>query len=211
LERTFVIYAIQNKINGKRYIGSTVNLYNRKHKHLGELRKNIHHSSILQRAYNKYGESAFGFIVLDTLKATDEEEIHKREQEYFDLLNPAYNISRIARQFTRLGLKNSPEHCTRMSKALKGRKSPMEGKKFSKEHRKKISEANKGNCHKGWHHSEEAKRKISLNHNKKSNLPKSETTKKKISKKVKEWHDSLTEEQKKEWKQKILNAKRRKK
>ena len=38
------IYKITNTINNKIYIGSAEDLYKRKHKHLYDLRHNIHHS-----------------------------------------------------------------------------------------------------------------------------------------------------------------------
>lgn len=53
------IYAIENKINHKRYYGSTANWTSRKNEHInGRKNKNPH----LQAAWNKYGEDAFTFI-----------------------------------------------------------------------------------------------------------------------------------------------------
>lgn len=53
------IYFITNKITGKMYIGETIDLVERKNKHLYYLRKGIHHSDKLQRSFNKYGEDNF--------------------------------------------------------------------------------------------------------------------------------------------------------
>jgi len=55
----FVIYRIRNLVNNKCYIGSAKNLHNRVVKHLSDLRRNTHHSIVLQRAYNLYGELNF--------------------------------------------------------------------------------------------------------------------------------------------------------
>jgi group I intron endonuclease len=63
-----VIYAVRNTVNGKSYIGSTNDLYYRKALHLSQLRRGVHHSVILQRAFNKYGERSFDFIVLEHVK-----------------------------------------------------------------------------------------------------------------------------------------------
>lgn len=58
------IYALVNTINGKRYIGSTVNMKSRWHNHRSQLRRGVHENTYLQRAWNKHGEEAFQFIVL---------------------------------------------------------------------------------------------------------------------------------------------------
>ena len=58
------IYQILNKVNNKRYIGSTVNLYKRKHQHLKELKNNKHGNRFLQRSWNKYGADAFELTTL---------------------------------------------------------------------------------------------------------------------------------------------------
>ena len=58
------IYQIKNLVNGKLYIGQTINYKSRKEKHLSLLRRNDHHNPYLQKAYNKYGEDAFEFSIL---------------------------------------------------------------------------------------------------------------------------------------------------
>lgn len=60
------IYAITNKINGKKYIGHSKSVYYRwKQNHLPELKKGIHANRHLQSAWRKYGESSFHFDVLE--------------------------------------------------------------------------------------------------------------------------------------------------
>jgi len=193
---SIVIYAIRNKINGKFYIGSTNNIGCRKSAHLSVLRKQKHHSAILQRAYNKYGEKSFLFEIIEV---TTEELRVEREQHYLDVLKPEYNSCLFAdRPPSLLGREFTPEHKAHLSAALMGRVSPMKGKHFTKEHRRKISEANKGNSHRGygWHHTQETKEKLRLHHNKKSNPPKSKEAKRRISIFFKAWHASLTLEEK---------------
>ena len=51
---------------------------------------------------------------------------------------------KVSENFIEAGKSKSPETIAKMSKSLKGRISPMKGKKFSEEHRKKLSEAHKG-------------------------------------------------------------------
>lgn len=88
------IYIIRNSINGKFYIGSSKNCHVRKLKHFNELRKNKHHSIHLQRAFNKYSEDNFEFIIIETCYNYLE-----REQYLFDNVidfKDTYNISKMA-------------------------------------------------------------------------------------------------------------------
>ena len=60
------VYIIENINTNKCYIGSTiVSFSGRFRDHLGELRRNSHHSKKLQRSFNKHGESAFKFKVIE--------------------------------------------------------------------------------------------------------------------------------------------------
>lgn len=58
------IYIITNTISKKIYIGQAVNLSNRWSGHKQALRRGNYCNTHLQRAWNKYGESAFEFKVL---------------------------------------------------------------------------------------------------------------------------------------------------
>lgn len=92
------IYQIVNTKTNKRYIGSSKALANRKYDHFGKLRHNTHHNTYLQNAYNKYGESAFIFDVLETLKPEDIDNLLNREQYYIDKykFDDLYNIQKLA-------------------------------------------------------------------------------------------------------------------
>ena len=83
------IYEIINNITKDIYIGSSVNLSNRKSRHFRDLEKNIHHSIILQRAVDKYKIENFDFIILEYC---DKNDLLIREQYYLDTLFPLYNI-----------------------------------------------------------------------------------------------------------------------
>lgn len=87
------IYRIKNKINGKCYIGSSVNFDDRKNLHFSLLRRGIHHSIILQRAYDKYG---LEFLSFEVLEHCEKEILIEREQWYIDNLDPEYNACKIA-------------------------------------------------------------------------------------------------------------------
>jgi group I intron endonuclease len=61
------IYKIINTHNEKFYVGSTTSPKVRFRTHRGKLRNNNHHCHHLQAAWNKYGESAFVFHVIETI------------------------------------------------------------------------------------------------------------------------------------------------
>lgn len=138
------IYQIINKINGKSYIGSSINLKYRKYSHFRELKHGIHHSIALQRAYNKHGKNSFEYKILVTC---NKEECIKLEQEYLDTLKPEYNICNIAGNC--LGRKFSEESKAKMRKAKEGFKHSEETKQkfLGRTHdidiRKKISDSMK--------------------------------------------------------------------
>lgn len=58
------IYKIINLINNKFYVGSAVNLKRRKTQHFSKLRTGKHRNTHLQAAWNKHGEQAFVFVVV---------------------------------------------------------------------------------------------------------------------------------------------------
>lgn len=83
------IYKIENQITKDIYIGSSVNLNNRKSRHFKDLENSKHHSIILQRAIDKYKIENFKFIIIEYCSVKD---LLIREQYYLDLLQPLYNI-----------------------------------------------------------------------------------------------------------------------
>lgn len=157
------IYLIRNLITQHLYIGSAKNLKKRRREHFNALLRNKHHSQFLQRSYNKHGISNF---VFDVLEYCNGEELIKREQHFIDVLNPRYNMCRIAgntlgtkrSEETKLklsishlgkvpwnkGIPATKEQKKKQSNLLKGRPSPMKGKKWSNASRKRASDSHKG-------------------------------------------------------------------
>lgn len=74
------IYIIENSINGKFYIGRTNKPEPRRRCHFSELRRDVHGNPRLQAAFNKYGEDAFRFQVVDS---APDEQIEEKEAEWF--------------------------------------------------------------------------------------------------------------------------------
>lgn len=111
------IYCIKNNLNGHCYIGQTLNHSARFSKHLTALRKGNHCNTHLQRAYNKYGENAFSFFVIETVDNYNI--IGERERYWIDKLG-YYNIDKGRNGFTPTALRNMSEaHIGQISKKRK--------------------------------------------------------------------------------------------
>lgn len=152
------IYQIKNRINNKRYIGSAVNLKKRWRQHLNNLCRRRHYNKHLQAAFNKYGEEAFVFSILE--KVEEPENLIGCEQHYLDILKPEYNISPIAGS-PMSGRHHTKETCAKIGTSLIGKmageRHPMYGKQHSAETRAKM-----GVAHVGKHLSAEARTKLSV-------------------------------------------------
>lgn len=101
------IYYWKNKITGKLYVGSAVNLTRRLNEYFNPkalekslLTKNSKiYSSLLKNGYENFSLGILEYCELSLLI--------NREQYYIDLLNPEYNILKVAGSM--LGFKHSPE------------------------------------------------------------------------------------------------------
>jgi group I intron endonuclease len=59
------VYKITNMINGKIYIGSSNNIYNRWSQHKASLNAKTHNNIHLQNAWNLYGSQNFKFEIIE--------------------------------------------------------------------------------------------------------------------------------------------------
>lgn len=138
----YSIYSIRNKINGKRYVGLTRDITSRWYHHIYELRRGLHHSSKLQRAFNKYGEDNFEFSVLETVDC-DFDFIASEEiafiQKYDSCIN-GYNITHGGEGTDKRVL--TEETKEKLRKAMQGNTYAL-GKKHSEDTKKRQSEAMK--------------------------------------------------------------------
>src|SRR5882672_2069036 len=101
------VYQAINEVNGKSYVGSSINVDNRWSAHRRDAKDpNYPTRSIFYAAIQKYGIENFTFLVLEECETT-KAALLEREQFYIDLLEPEYNILPTAG--SRLGSKSSPE------------------------------------------------------------------------------------------------------
>lgn len=96
------VYRILNKVNGKFYIGSAIDIQRRWRQHRHELRSGKHANSYLQNAWNKYTEEAFQFIILEFVEI---DKLQETEQSWLDDTRcfereVGYNISAVAANIT---------------------------------------------------------------------------------------------------------------
>jgi group I intron endonuclease len=132
------VYRWVNNLNGKTYVGSGLNLTKRLRSYYNdkELLRNprpIHHALL------KYGHNNF---TLEILEYCPQDKLLEREQFYFDVLLPEYNILNHA--YSLLGFKHSQETIEKLKDKI-----------ISPEHKEILS-----SIHKGKFVSEETRNKL---------------------------------------------------
>jgi group I intron endonuclease len=171
------IYKITNKINGRYYIGSSINIKNRWNEHKRTLKQNKHDNDFLQKSWNKHGEESFLFEIIEYV--LDLNKLLEREQSYLDLITydkkMSYNLCKTAGNM--LGFKHSDETKKKMSNSRIGNKNSL-GFEHSDETKKKMS-----NSHFGLKHDDKTII-LMINKSKKHNL-KSVKYKTKVSDEIK--------------------------
>jgi group I intron endonuclease len=175
------IYKIINTINNKFYVGSTTNTKERFRVHRTRLRANRHHSKHLQAAWNKYGEDAFVFHVIQTIP--EGESLQEAENVWlFEHVGKdhCYNKSRYSdtpmrgikkEDHPNFGRPKTEEERQAISAKLKDfyakdiTNHPRFGKQHSLETKELIRQKKLANPTRAWlgkHRSEETKLKLSL-------------------------------------------------
>lgn len=137
-----IIYKATNKINGKIYIGQSINpLEKRIGQHFAEARTFIH-GDRFKKALRKYGEDGFNWVVI---YKTNNDYLNEAEDYFINLWNTTdrnigYNVLTSHSSYRR-----TDELKRKLSKKIKNqykkeRKAWIEGKTHSEQTRKKISE-----------------------------------------------------------------------
>ncbi len=159
-EKQMVIYQITNTINNKIYIGSAINYDTRIKRHLNDLKIGRHHSTKLQRSYNKYGKEVFSFEIIESV--TDIDLLIKIEQKWLTEKQPEYNMTLIAGLNSHLGVKRSQETKDKIRDKLTGiiRSQETKDKISSSKLGVSIDGANMGKYRKGRPLSQQHKNNI---------------------------------------------------
>ena len=66
------IYRIKNVVNGKIFVGSSLNLHGKSNSFKFQLRSGLHVNSELQKDFNTFGEENFVFEIVDTLEPKED-------------------------------------------------------------------------------------------------------------------------------------------
>lgn len=135
------IYKIEHCVSGRVYIGSAVNIRRRWHLHRYYLRRGKHHSSKLQRAWNKHGEDEFRFEIIFTCEPHLLLQEEQRILDDTDAARSGFNCNPNAANW--LGRTHSKESRAKMSASRKGRPIGV-GHLVSVETRAKIRNARLG-------------------------------------------------------------------
>jgi group I intron endonuclease len=133
------IYCIENKTNGKKYIGQAFDIQRRLDDHRRRLVKGKDTSPALQNAINKYGWDNFRCY---TLEVCDASEMDGREVFYISKYGTnkkdcGYNIS-LGGGNGMLGHKFPPEFGRKLSEMKKGMKIPEEQREKMKKARSRL-------------------------------------------------------------------------
>lgn len=160
------IYGIRHTESGRVYVGSAVKTNARWRQHRSQLRKGTHHNSYLQATWNKYGERAFEFVVLEVVDSACK--LLERENFWISSTMAAdkhFGFNRCPVAGSQLGMKHSDQARAKMSAARQGKKKSPEhqarineslaGRKLSEQCKQLLSDARKGSKH-----SEQARMKM---------------------------------------------------
>jgi group I intron endonuclease len=211
------IYLVSNKLNGKQYVGQTINP-----------ERQIGHGRILRKAYKLHGRDNFsyepictGITSRTTLNAVERFWIavadtvvpkgynielggsegstwtEERRRKHSLALTGRIHIRPLGSKSGMKGKKYPEEGKRKLSEALKGRVSPNWGRKASEETKAKMTANQKaywaanGSPNKGRKHSKETKAKMSAARSKRVYT---DEDKMKISQAVTEWHKKRKEQ-----------------
>lgn len=87
------IYYIKNIITNKYYIGQSIDIYKRWHRHKSLLNKNKHDNFFLQADWNQYGKNAFVFCIIRSCKKRYLNRFEKLYIKIYNAFDSGYNCT----------------------------------------------------------------------------------------------------------------------
>ena len=168
-----IVYLIWNMVNGKKYVGQTIQpLYVRFDQHSRA-------NTVIGNAIRKYGAENFRYGVIKT--CSTKTELNAYEKHFIAVLHSkapyGYNLTdggdcdyiisdeaRAIMSAKRKGVPKSPEHRAKIKEALSGEKHYFFGHHHTKETRARISASQSGEKHYffGKHHTDKSRSKMSI-------------------------------------------------
>jgi group I intron endonuclease len=124
-KHTSGIYRIRNTITNKVYIGSSRDMFERRAEHRRLLRKGEHRSVKLQRSFDKHGEEAFVFEILEEVK--DKLRLCDLEQVWIDWYSASVEGYNMSGRASRIEL--TPEVKKKLSRIRSGKPLTEEARK----------------------------------------------------------------------------------
>jgi len=135
------IYLLHNLVNGKQYVGSSINLKRRLYSYYSPSK--LIDNRYISNSILKYGHNNFTVLILELVEKSDhiKTDLLNREQYYIDLLKPVLNLNPTAG--SSLGFKHSDE-----TKALLA--NLRTGKSLSEKTKQLLSELFSGELNPFW-------------------------------------------------------------
>lgn len=153
--RTATVYKITNTVNGKIYIGCTIQTHfmTRVNKHFKELHNRVHRNAVWVEEFHEFGAESFVVEVIETFEAS-RESIRSRESywiNHFNSYNTGYNLTYDGAGAVWANKTLSEEHKRHIGEAVSGENNGFYGKALIGEN----------NGFYGKSHTEETKRLLS--------------------------------------------------
>lgn len=110
-EKISGIYQIVSIVDGKTYVGQSIDVHRRKRDHFRDLRNRVHGNVILQKVFHKYGEANLEWKIIDIYIKSEEKEAHwltRREAEEIIKIKKTLRMNLATPQRSRLSVFDDP-------------------------------------------------------------------------------------------------------